>query len=74
MFKNSALQVKLVKTPIVATADEMDGAFEMCSFEMFNSIAKDHAKRIAVLTVASYAAIKVVNTACTIAINYAPKK
>ena len=74
MLKNRALQVKLVTTPTAVTTDEMDGAFEMCSFEMFNSIAKEHVKRVAIISVASYAAIKVVNTACTIAINYAPKK
>lgn len=74
MFKNSALQVSLVNKTATAANDDMTGAFEVCSSEIFNTILKDHIKNTAKIVVATYAAIKLIQTASEIAINAAPKK
>jgi hypothetical protein len=73
VFKNRALQMKLVSTESPATDDDMSGAFEVCSSEIFNTIIKEHVKNTAKIVVATYAAIKLIQTASEIAINAAPK-
>jgi hypothetical protein len=74
MFKKHALQVKMVKTPKNDnTVSGTTVGHLHIEPEDINKIAKDQIRNLAFVTVASVAAMKVVTTACVIAINYAPK-
>jgi hypothetical protein len=73
MFKNRALQVKVIKTqpkPTPPTLPERS----IAHIEKLNDLAMKTAKSAAVGFVAVYAAVKVLNTASEIAVNAAPKR
>ena len=74
MFKRHKLQVSVVKTPKNEKTNTNSNEPNIDTFDKITKIVEDNAAKAAVGFVAVYSAIRVVNAACTIAENAAPKK
>lgn len=67
MFKNRSLQVQMVKTPKQKDSTDTHECAHM-SLEQINVFAKDQVRNLAVVSAGLYAAKKVLDTTCQIAI------
>lgn len=73
MFKNRAMQVQMVKTPKNTTQTGTTESHVEIDFNKISTILKEQTKNIALVAVAAVVILKMTDTACEIAINYAPK-
>lgn len=74
MFKNRALQVKMVKTDAAVVDHEENVVPAYQDPELMNQIAKDFVRSTAIVIVASLAAAVVLNTLSQIAVKAAESK
>lgn len=74
MFKNRAAQVTFVKTPKEPTVSNTTTGHWHIDFPQISKIMQEQVRTVAVVAVAAAVVLKVTDTACEIAVNYAPKK
>lgn len=72
MFKNYEFRTRVVKSKTAKTETPDESGFYH-HIEKINEIATKQVKNTAIAGVAIYTTVKVVKTACEIAVNYAPK-
>lgn len=72
MFKNRALQVRLVKPEKNFPAEHAEKRLDL-DLTKINTVLLDQTKNVAKLALAGAVLLKVTDAACTIAVNYAPK-
>lgn len=75
MFKNRQIRLNVVKTdPATGNPVEHSSVFSKLDFDKIDQILAERAKKLAVGFVAIYAAVRVIDASCEIAVNASPKK